>query len=125
MAAGVGLLGAAHLGPGDANGDGLFDSLDLVLVFQAGKYEDAAPNNATWAEGDWNGDGDFNSGDLIVAFQAGTYTTAASPAAAPPAPAALAALEAAIADDRDWLAEFAAWQDGRADEDDAEADWPV
>ena len=116
---------ADGLGPGDANGDGLFDSLDLVLVFQAGKYEDAVPNNATWAEGDWNGDGDFNSGDLIVAFQAGTYTTAASPAAAPPAPAALAALEAAIADDRDWLAEFAAWQDGRADEDDAEADWPV
>jgi hypothetical protein len=60
---------------GDANGDGLFNSSDLVAVFQAGKYETGSP--ATWAEGDWNGDGYFDSSDLIVAFQAGYEQSAA------------------------------------------------
>ncbi|MCA9215413.1 MAG: tandem-95 repeat protein, partial [Planctomycetales bacterium] len=44
---------------GDSNYDGVFDSGDLVLVMQAGEYEDGIPNNSTWEEGDWNGDGDF------------------------------------------------------------------
>ena len=59
--------------PGDANGDGIFNSSDLIKVFQAGEYEDGIPGNSTYAEGDWNEDGDFDSGDLVVAFQAGTY----------------------------------------------------
>ena len=59
--------------PGDANGDGRFNSTDLVIVFQAGEYEDGIPQNSTYAEGDWNGDGDFDSSDLVVAFQAGYY----------------------------------------------------
>jgi hypothetical protein len=59
--------------PGDANLDGRFDSNDFVHVFQAGKYEDSIPNNATWEEGDWNGDGDFDSDDMIFAFIFGMY----------------------------------------------------
>ncbi len=70
---------AEHLGspgrgaerPGDANRDGIFNTADLVLVWQAGEYEDNNENNSTWAEGDWNGDGDFTSADLVLAFQKG------------------------------------------------------
>ena len=58
---------------GDSSGDGVFDSVDLIIVFQAGKYEDGIPNNATFAEGDWNGDGDFDSSDLVAAFRSGSY----------------------------------------------------
>ena len=59
--------------PGDANGDRIFNSNDLIQVFQSGEYEDSLPNNSTWAEGDWNGDGDFDSSDMIAAFQTGNY----------------------------------------------------
>ena len=59
---------------GDANGDGIFNSSDLVAVFQASEYEDGIDGNSTFEEGDWNGDGDFDSSDLVAAFQAGTYT---------------------------------------------------
>ena len=65
--------------PGDSNGDGVFDSGDLVLVFQLGKYEDGIPDNATFTEGDWNEDGDFNSSDFVFVFQAGNYAPAAMP----------------------------------------------
>jgi len=58
---------------GDANLDGQFNSGDLVTVFAAGEYEDAAASNSTWAEGDWNADNDFNTGDLVYAFQGGGY----------------------------------------------------
>ena len=56
---------------GDANLDGMFDSGDLIEVFQADKYE--SMEGAGWAEGDWNGDGRFGSGDLIAAFQGNGY----------------------------------------------------
>ena len=59
--------------PGDANGDGLFNSSDMVAVFQAGEYEDDVANNSTYEEGDWNGDGEFDSQDMVLAFQAGYY----------------------------------------------------
>jgi hypothetical protein len=62
---------------GDSNGDGVFNSSDLVFVFQGGKYEDGIPKNATFEEGDWNGDGDFDSSDLVLAFQEGHYVAAA------------------------------------------------
>lgn len=58
---------------GDANGDGAFNSSDLVAIFQAGTYEDSIEDNATFATGDWNADGDFTTADLIAAFQAGHY----------------------------------------------------
>jgi hypothetical protein len=59
--------------PGDANRDGMFNSSDLTLVFQAGQYEDVLPGNSTWAEGDWNGDGDVTSADIVLAFQLNDY----------------------------------------------------
>ena len=68
---------------GDANGDGRFDSSDLITVFQAGEYEDGVPRNSTFAEGDWNGDREFDTRDLVAAFQAGTYVNGALPAVDP------------------------------------------
>jgi hypothetical protein len=82
---------------GDVNDDGLFNSSDLVLVFQAGEYEDRAVHNPAFDEGDWNNDGDFDSSDLVFAFQAGRYTSAAR------------TLEAEIAAAVDWL--FAQYDD--------------
>ena len=58
---------------GDSNGDGVFDSADLVTVFQAGKYDHPLPGNATFQEGDWNADGSFDSSDFVFAFQIGSY----------------------------------------------------
>ncbi len=66
---------------GDANLDGVFDSSDLVVVFQAGVYEDDVAGNASWATGDWDCDGDFTTRDLVVAFREGAYA-AAEPRAA-------------------------------------------
>lgn len=56
---------------GDANGDREFNSSDLVVVFQAGKFETGAAAN--WAEGDWDGTGQFSTGDLVFAFQGGGF----------------------------------------------------
>ena len=61
---------------GDSNGDGAFNSSDLVLVFRYGQYEDDIAGNSTWASGDWNGDMEFNTSDLILAFQEGDYSEA-------------------------------------------------
>ena len=66
---------------GDANLDGLFTTADLVLVFQAGQYEDNIPGNSRWSQGDWNCDGEFDSGDLVAAFQGGQFELAATPSA--------------------------------------------
>jgi hypothetical protein len=63
---------------GDSNSDGVFNSADLVAVFQAGKYEDRTDNNATFEEGDWDGDGDFTTTDLVFAFTHGNYVAAAN-----------------------------------------------
>jgi hypothetical protein len=71
---------------GDSNGDGIFNSADLVLVFQAGEYEDDIPNNSTFEEGDWDGDGEFDSTDLVFAFQQGTYVADSIFAALSPIP---------------------------------------
>jgi hypothetical protein len=58
---------------GDANLDGVFNSSDLVSIFQSGGYEDGVENNSGWASGDWNCDGDFTTRDLVAAFQSGRY----------------------------------------------------
>lgn len=58
---------------GDSNFDGLFDSSDLVIAFQAGQYEDGTSNNSGWRSGDWDGDADFTTSDLVLAFQDGGY----------------------------------------------------
>jgi hypothetical protein len=59
--------------PGDANLDGIFDSGDLVHLFQLGEYEDQLVGNSSRVTGDFDGDGDFTSGDIVLAFQAGQY----------------------------------------------------
>ncbi|MCA9168748.1 MAG: tandem-95 repeat protein, partial [Planctomycetales bacterium] len=61
--------------PGDVNADGVFDSADLWIVFQAGEYDDSIAQNSDWASGDWNADGEFDSSDLILALQAGYSET--------------------------------------------------
>ena len=63
--------------PGDSNQDGIFNSSDLVTVFQRGEYEDTVLQNSTFEDGDWNGDGDFTTADLVYAFQRATYVAAA------------------------------------------------
>lgn len=58
---------------GDATMDGVFDSVDLVHLFQLSQYEDALDSNSHWGSGDWDGDGDFTSSDFVLAFQQGLY----------------------------------------------------
>jgi hypothetical protein len=90
--------------PGDANGDGRFDSGDLVLVFQAGEYEDAVAHNSSFEEGDWNGDGDFGTDDLVLAFQTGNYVQAAHvvPSAGQYAMPLIAAVDRIFRDSAAW-----------------------
>jgi hypothetical protein len=58
---------------GDVNGDHVFDSSDLVRLFQIGKYEDDVEDNSIWSEGDWNGDSDFTTADLVYAMAVSVY----------------------------------------------------
>ena len=67
--------------PGDSNGDGRFDSADIVTAFKAGKYRSRG-SIATFDEGDWDGDGDFDQRDLAYVFQNGEYEPTAAKAAA-------------------------------------------
>ena len=69
------ILGGPYF-PGDANQDGLFNSRDMISVFQQNCYGD----RAVWPQGDWTVDLRFDSADLILAFQQGTYE---QPAAVP------------------------------------------
>ena len=64
--------------PGDANGDGVFNSDDIVHVFIPGEFEDHISDNSTWVTGDWDGDLDFTSEDLVTAFRLGHYQIAAA-----------------------------------------------
>jgi hypothetical protein len=80
------LIGTTY---GDANLDGIFNSRDMLIVFQAGEYEDGIPDNSTWREGDWNCDGDFGTGDLLTAFRHGGYEAASRPVASQSAAATL------------------------------------
>jgi hypothetical protein len=73
----LGTPGTSEPLPGDANGDNIFNSADLVDVLAAGEYEDDVQGNSTFAEGDFNGDGDFTTSDLVWVFQYGNYSAAA------------------------------------------------
>lgn len=53
---------------GDANMNGLFDTTDLVQVFQGGCYEKSC-SSPGWQLGDFNGDGLVTSRDLLDAFR--------------------------------------------------------
>lgn len=68
---------------GDADFNRLFNTADLVLVLQAGEYEDAIAANSTWVEGDWNGDFEFDTADLVAALEDGGYELTVPPALAP------------------------------------------
>jgi hypothetical protein len=69
--------------PGDANIDGVFNSIDLIDVLANGEYEDTIVGNSTWSEGDWSNDNEFDSGDLIEALATGVYQPAATVAPVP------------------------------------------
>jgi hypothetical protein len=56
---------------GDANLDGEFNTGDLVMVLQAGKYETEL--DAGWSEGDWTADLRFDTADFVAALQEGAY----------------------------------------------------
>ena len=64
---------------GDSNLDGVFNSRDLVELFQIDEYEDGIANNSTWSDGDWNCDGEFSTQDLVYAFQKGSYLALSRP----------------------------------------------
>jgi hypothetical protein len=68
------LSGVLGVQPGDANLDGIVNSSDLVLVFQAGLYEITDGPRAGFEQGDWNCDGRFTTRDLVTVFQLGVYT---------------------------------------------------
>ena len=65
---------------GDWDGDGDFTSSDIVLAFQAGKYE-VAGAAATWVQGDWDGNQLFTSADFVAAFADGGYEAGPRPGA--------------------------------------------
>jgi hypothetical protein len=65
---------------GDMNGDGVFSSEDLVLLFQSGQFEDGVAGNSDFTSGDFDGDGDFTTSDLVFAFQNGGYVSGANDA---------------------------------------------
>lgn len=70
---GVATTEAAAFIAGDADLDHDVDSLDLVKISQAGKFETGAPAN--FEEGDFNGDAMYNVADLVAMFQFGRYET--------------------------------------------------
>jgi hypothetical protein len=57
---------------GDANRDRIFNSTDLVNIFQLGVYEQDVASD--WSSGDFNLDQRANSSDLVDAFQYNAYT---------------------------------------------------
>ena len=57
---------------GDVNCDGVFDSSDLVILMQHGKYESGEA--ADWITGDFTNDGAFDVTDLVFAVEQLGYT---------------------------------------------------
>ena len=53
--------------PGDANGDGQFDQLDIIRMLEGHKY--LQPEPAGWTEGDFTGDGRFDQLDIVAVMQ--------------------------------------------------------
>jgi hypothetical protein len=71
-----GLMGSTI---GDVNFDRQFNSRDLVLIFQTGKFEMPAAT-ASYVEGDWNCDGTFSTADFVFALQHSQYQVDSRPA---------------------------------------------
>ena len=66
---------------GDANLDRIFNSADLITMFQAAKYE--TNQLAAWSDGDFNDNARFTSSDLTAAFAEAWYVAAATSADIP------------------------------------------
>ena len=81
---------------GDANGDGVFNSLDLLAVLEAGEFEDEVAANSSWTTGDWNLDGDFNREDIVAALTSGSYQQGPFAATVPEPDSILSALVACL-----------------------------
>jgi hypothetical protein len=64
-------IGVYQAAPGDANGDGQFNQLDLLQVLAAGTY--LSSEVADWTNGDWNGDGRFDSEDIVLVLITGNF----------------------------------------------------
>ncbi len=86
---------------GDNNLDGIFDSRDLIEVFQRGGYADNVSGNGLWETGDWNGDGEFESSDLVLAAQQGLYVSATPRPLAAVAAALHGAVDSLFADEEE------------------------
>ncbi len=91
---------------GDVDFDGVFDSHDLVLLFQLNEFEDNVAGNSTYRDGDWNLDGDFTSDDLLFALSRKGYQGRAAEPEVAALPAASVA--AALANDVDIASRSAA-----------------
>jgi hypothetical protein len=76
----------AGLSAGDANTDGVFDTVDVISLFQAGEYDDDIIGNSRWSEGDFTGDLEFDSSDLIAALVTGKYQSGTVAAVTVPEP---------------------------------------
>lgn len=55
--------------PGDANADGVFDTVDLVQIMSAGKF--LTNDIAAWSQGDFNADGVFDQLDVVSMLASG------------------------------------------------------
>ena len=71
--------------PGDADGDGVRDSRDLLAILMANKFNNPTAGLASWSEGDFNGDGRVTSADLFLILKSGTYQWAAETTNSPTA----------------------------------------
>lgn len=61
-------LSTLSLPIGDVNFDGVFDSSDIVLLFNEGQYEVPYQSTTTYTNGDFNCDGKFDSNDFVYLF---------------------------------------------------------
>jgi autotransporter-associated beta strand protein len=82
--AGGGVLAFGFAAAGDANLDGLVDSLDIGELFAGGMYD--GPAGAVWQQGDFNYDGLVDSLDIgeflgSSLYDTGAYVDQAAPAA--------------------------------------------
>jgi hypothetical protein len=64
----------------------LFNSTDLVHVFQVGEYDDTIAGNSRWSDGDWTNDNEFDSSDLVAALQTGKYEQPGAASSSVPEP---------------------------------------
>ena len=71
--------------PGDTDGSGELDVLDVAAIINAGKFNNPELGAATWAEGDFNGDDLVNSTDLFLFLAVGRYNQGPYTTSTPPA----------------------------------------